>query len=64
MIDFEFSDRGCISMDLLYDLFYGGYIKPRDLLADESQALAVEQAVETIREFLAQAEEAEILEVR
>lgn len=51
------------SDDPLYDLFYGGYIKPEDLLANETDIEAVKEAVELVREFLQEAEEAGVLEV-
>jgi len=52
-----------VSTEPHYDLFSGGYIKPEALLADEEQAAKVRDAVETVRQFLDQAESAGVLEL-
>lgn len=43
--------EGC-SDDLLYDLFYGGYIDPSHILEREDDIEEVNDAVETIKRFL------------
>lgn len=49
------------SDDVLYDLFYGGYIKPEEFLEKES-AEDVEAAIEVILEFIEGLEERGLIE--
>jgi hypothetical protein len=62
-MDFEFSDVVMTTDDPYYDLFQGGYIKPRELLVDEHQIATLELAVGLIQEFLEQAGSQGVLEV-
>jgi len=50
--------------DPWYDMTSGGYINPDELLADKKQIDLVNKAIETIEDFLEQAENAGILEPR
>lgn len=63
-MDFIFKelDEPVFSSDPAYDLLYGGYIKPQELLEDQEQAKKVREAVEVVYNFLAKAEEVGILE--
>lgn len=45
---------GKIEDDLLYNLFYGGYLDPEDLLADEKQAEEVRKAIRIVGKYVAQ----------
>lgn len=45
-----------------YDLFDGGYIRPEEMLEDVAQIDAVFEAMQTIQEFLKQAEDAGVLD--
>lgn len=47
--------------DFLYDLFYGGYIKPREILEEES-AKEVCDAVSIVLDFIQLTEESGIFE--
>lgn len=40
------------SSDYFYDLFLGGYINPSKFLEDEADIKKVDEAMETIMEFL------------
>lgn len=66
-MDFTFSDTALLepvfTSDPYYDLFDGGYIAPKELLADPVQAQKVIDAVNVVRAFLDQAEEAGVIEV-
>jgi len=37
--------------DFLYDLTCGGYIKPREICAEEKDAIAIEKAIAVIMDF-------------
>lgn len=64
-VEFEFKDDAYVSSDdPHYDLFNGGYIKPAELLKRRDDVLMVEEAVSIVRQFLQQAEDAEVLELR
>ena len=49
------------SDDFLYALFYGGYIRPEKFLEPES-ALRVTEAMDTIRQFIDEAQEKGFIE--
>jgi hypothetical protein len=48
--------------DFFYDLFLGGYIKPKDILVNDVDIQSVENAISVIREFYDYADEANIIE--
>ena len=50
------------SSDFWYDLFEGGYIKPKNLLESLDDILAVERAKNLLMEFRNHAEEQGVLE--
>jgi arginine/ornithine N-succinyltransferase beta subunit len=60
---FKELDEPVFTTEPYYDLFDGGYIKPCELLADEADIKSVEQAIQTIRKFLQEAEDEEVLEL-
>ena len=37
--------------DFMYDLFYGGYIKPEDILVDQNDINKVRSAIDIILEY-------------
>lgn len=43
--------------DFWYDLTYGGYLKPEEILEDQADVERVREAIATIREFEAACEE-------
>lgn len=47
--------------DTYYDLFLGGYIKPKKMLSDPKQVAEVEAAIKVIKDFIQEAEDAEVL---
>ena len=49
------------SSDWFYDMTYGGYIKPEELLEDEKQVAEVKSALQTIMRFFEEAEENEVI---
>lgn len=48
--------------DFWYDLFLGGYIKPKKLLADPGDIARVDKAIEILSEFYHAAEQQGVLE--
>lgn len=60
----KFKDRykPVCSSDFYYDLFDGGYINPRELLADEEDIERVLEAIRVIHTFLSEAEDNFVLE--
>ena len=66
-MDFKFRDDlgedFCLwTDDFWYDLFEGGYIDPRKVLADESQIEAVENAIKVLQDFRIDLENSELLD--
>lgn len=51
-----------VTSDFWYDLIDGGYIKPKDLLEDESEIKRIGDAIEVLKEFRRSAEAEEVLE--
>lgn len=63
-VDFEFKDGASVtSQDPHYDLFYGGYIDPAELLKRPDQIRLVKEAVAVVRDFIQQAEDIGVLEL-
>lgn len=65
MMQFKFKTREepQYTSEPYYDIFYGGYIDPEDFIEDDSQAAVVRSALTTVSAFLAQAEEAGLIEI-
>lgn len=40
------------SSDVLYDIFYGGYITPEEALADDEDIATVKEAIAVVRLFV------------
>jgi len=49
--------------DPYYDLFVGGYIKPRVMLDDSTQVEELLNAIKLVKQFLNEAEKLSILEI-
>lgn len=56
VFDFLERDEPFYTSDPYYDMFDGGYIKPKDFLKDEEQIKIVDDAIKTIKAFFSQAE--------
>jgi hypothetical protein len=48
--------------DFYYDLFYGGYIKPEDILVNKDDIIKVNNAIRVLEEFESSATEQGIIE--
>lgn len=62
MFKFRERDKPVYTSDVWYCLNEGGYINPHDLLEETKQADEVHDAIEIIRQFLDQAEDAGVIE--
>lgn len=40
------------SYDIMYDIFYGGYIKPEEALEDAEDIARLQAAIDTVLEFV------------
>lgn len=59
----EFKENVKITTDdFFYDLFLGGYIKPKDILVNEDDIARVNDAIDVIQDFYADLDEADIIE--
>jgi hypothetical protein len=61
--EFNKSAEPICSSDPLYDLIWGGYIEPSEILINSDEIDKVSDAAEVLREFLKQAEESGKLEL-
>ena len=61
--NFKQIDEAIFTTEPLYDLIEGGYIKPEDLLENPLQAEQVKGAISLIKNFIEQAESAEVIEI-
>lgn len=63
-MNFKFKDNldSIVSDDFWYDLFEGGYIQPRELLADKGQIKEVEKAIEILQNFYGDLEDSGLIE--
>ena len=50
-------EQAVFTSDPWYDLVYGGYIKPEDMLEDEIDVLNVKDSINLLKVFLEGAEE-------
>ena len=48
--------------DTYYDLFLGGYLKPKELLTNKDEVIKVEQAIKVVKQFLYEAIEQGVIE--
>lgn len=62
-MQFKTLDEPVFSDDPHYDLFDGGYIKPEEMLENQADIDKVNEAVETIKQFFAEAQKADALEL-
>ena len=62
MMEFKKIDKPIGTDDIYYDLFDGGYIDPHELLTDDYEANLVEEAINRVKTFLREAQEAGVLE--
>lgn len=55
---FKKTKEGIPSSDIWYDLTDGGYIKPSEMLKDQTDVKEVEKAIETVKQFIEEAVDA------
>ena len=56
-MNFIETEEGISTSDPWYDLFDGGYFKPKEIIVDKKESKKVEYAIKVVKQFMREAEE-------